>query len=306
MRLEDVAKEAKVSLVTARKALRNDPSVRSYLRERVLNSVKELDYRPNLIARILKQSSSSLVSVTIPCLSNPYFGEMAKHITNELYRHNFEPVISESIDKVFNYYRSYNSCGCIVVKGFSQDEIVELKQNLKIVTVQGDAHIDGVPDISIDFTRAYCRLTELAVGLGRRRIAFFHEPYHQYTDSKFEAVEAYLQSNNLQPVKYYRSGFSSSDEIITFLTHNPGSIDTIFCQNDMFAAECIAILNTLGLKSPNDILVVGCDGTLPLRNVWTVKVGLKELAEKTVELFLKLHNGEQCSERIKMEASICV
>ena len=55
MTLYDVAERADVSPVTARKVLRGDATVRSYIRERVLKATRELDYQPNLVARALKE-----------------------------------------------------------------------------------------------------------------------------------------------------------------------------------------------------------------------------------------------------------
>ena len=56
MTLRCVAEKAGVAVDTARKVLRGDPSVRPYIRQRVQRVIRQTGYRPNLVARALRQS----------------------------------------------------------------------------------------------------------------------------------------------------------------------------------------------------------------------------------------------------------
>lgn len=308
MTLEDIAKIAKVAPGTARKALRNDPTVRSYLRERVVAAAKKENYRPNMMARSLRQSGSMLVSVVVQELNNPYFGGLAENIINSLHRHGFEAVLTTSVDKVIEHLHSYQSCGCICATGMTESELKVLLQSEKLVTIQShDCSFFGGPDISIDFSGCYRKLTELALDLKRTKVAFCSNRVMQVSlVDKFETVESVLKSRKLKPLKSYLEGFNSPDELAEFLKANTDSIDTLFCQNDIVAARCMGLISKLGIKVPEDILIVGCDGTLPLAGVWTVKVDLQELAEKAVELFIKLNNSEITDAKLLLPAQIMV
>ncbi|MBV9743462.1 MAG: LacI family DNA-binding transcriptional regulator, partial [Acidobacteriia bacterium] len=52
-RLKDIAQDLNLSIVTISKVLRDHPDIGAETRERVLQRVKELNYRPNLAARAL-------------------------------------------------------------------------------------------------------------------------------------------------------------------------------------------------------------------------------------------------------------
>ena len=65
MTLGKVAERAGVAVDTARKVLRQDPSVRPYIKERVIQAVKELDYHPNLVARALRGNYLHIVAIVV-------------------------------------------------------------------------------------------------------------------------------------------------------------------------------------------------------------------------------------------------
>ena len=64
--LRDVAAEAGVAINTTRKVLSDDPTVRPYIRQRVLAAARKLRYRPNLLARALRTRELNLVPITVP------------------------------------------------------------------------------------------------------------------------------------------------------------------------------------------------------------------------------------------------
>ena len=308
MTLEDIAKIANVAPGTARKALRNDPSVRDYLRERVLAAAKEMNYRPNMIARGLRHSVSMLVSLVIPELENPYFGELAKYIIEFLHEDGFEAAIAMSVEEVMNHHYGYSSCGCISLSALSPRESDILLKTHKFVTVQCKHHpIKNVPDVSVDFESAYRKLTNLALDMNRSKIAFcYFQKYINSLAPKFGVVESVLKEKNLQPVKPYLEGFSSLPVLINYLRDHPKDIDVLFCQNDIVASQCFAAIVSMGFKVPKDIIIIGCDSTLPMENVWSINVDLRELARHAVDYFVKLHKGEALPENATIVPAIVV
>ena len=65
MTLRSVAEKAGVAVDTARKVLRGDPTVRPYIRQRVQRVIRQTGYRPNLVARALRQSHLDLVPLSV-------------------------------------------------------------------------------------------------------------------------------------------------------------------------------------------------------------------------------------------------
>ena len=71
--IKDVAKETGLSVGTVSRVLNNRGYISEATRQNVDRAMKKLNYQPNEIARALCKSTSSIVSVIIPTLTNPYF-----------------------------------------------------------------------------------------------------------------------------------------------------------------------------------------------------------------------------------------
>ncbi|TDD35076.1 LacI family transcriptional regulator [Actinomadura sp. KC06] len=85
--LQDVAREAGVSLATASRVLNGTSQVRADLRERVLAAAADLSYTPNAHAQALASSSSKSVGVVCHDVSDPYFAAIAHGVMRTAAEH---------------------------------------------------------------------------------------------------------------------------------------------------------------------------------------------------------------------------
>ena len=81
VRLKDIAEDLGVSLVTVSKVLRDKTGVGAATRKRVLKRVKELNYRPNMLARSLASGKSYTAGLIVPDLVHTFFAELAKGVS---------------------------------------------------------------------------------------------------------------------------------------------------------------------------------------------------------------------------------
>src|SRR3546814_20050725 len=75
-RIEDVAAAAGVSMKTVSRVLNNEPNVREETRDRVLDAVARLQYRPNASARSLAGPCSSVIALVYDKPSRHYLMEI--------------------------------------------------------------------------------------------------------------------------------------------------------------------------------------------------------------------------------------
>lgn len=78
--IKDIARLAQVSHTTVSRVINNRPGVKGTTKERVLRLVKELDYRPNLVARGLVARKSKNIGMVITTIRNPFYLELAQGI----------------------------------------------------------------------------------------------------------------------------------------------------------------------------------------------------------------------------------
>lgn len=297
--LKDVAQEAQVSIMTASKVFRDSPSVRPALRERVLAAARNLDYRPNQVARGLRNQESSLVSVAAGELWNPFFGALANHLADALVRQGREAVLTTRVEDVVNLQHTYSSCGCIAAYGQTREQLAIILRHQKVITILGaDVGYEGVPDVSVDFPSAYRRLGERLVAAGRRRIAFCSDRFHfPKPHGKFPACEEVLLEAGIEPVVPVSQRQLTLAQVHSRSHSAPGWLDTLICENDVLATQAVLTLQAAGIRVPDDVLVVGCDGLWEVPRIWTVRVDIEALAQGAVDIFARHVRGERCPDR---------
>jgi len=96
VRMKDIARDLGVSVVTVSKALRNHDDISAETRARVLQRIRDLNYRPNLAARALVTGRLNIVGLVVPGLLHSFFAEIAKGLTNVLRKQGYGLVIATS------------------------------------------------------------------------------------------------------------------------------------------------------------------------------------------------------------------
>ncbi|MGL4608621.1 MAG: LacI family DNA-binding transcriptional regulator [Trueperaceae bacterium] len=86
VRIQEVARRAKVSSATVSRVLSNKPHVRDELKERVLRVVHDLGYEPNRIARSLRVQRSSVLGLIISDVRNTFFQQLARAVEDVAYK----------------------------------------------------------------------------------------------------------------------------------------------------------------------------------------------------------------------------
>ncbi len=274
VRLKDIAEKLGVSIVTVSKALRDRPDVSAETRARILELVKQLNYRPNLAARSLVTGRSSLIGLVVPDLIHPYFAEIAKALAAALRKKNYFLLVSSSesdptLEQNEIEHMLAHRLDCFVVAS-SQKSPVHLE---KI----GEA---GVPLILLDrrFLHFPCNFvgvndlkigelaTEHLIQLGRRRIAHIRGPALPVGDDRAQGYRNALKKHGLSvPDSYVIDSGDAADSdgetrgkkamnAVLALKPRP---DALFCFNDTVAMGAMERAFEEGVRIPHDIAVIG-------------------------------------------------
>ena len=75
--LKDVAALAHVDVSTVSRALNNNSNVHPETKARILAAVKELSYKPNVLARGLRQGKLNIIAVVVPKITYSIFSQVA-------------------------------------------------------------------------------------------------------------------------------------------------------------------------------------------------------------------------------------
>ena len=187
-RLKDIAKDLNLSVVTISKVLRDHPDISQETRQRVLKRMKELNYRPNLAARALVTGRSYIAGLVVPDLVHPFFGQVAKGLSQGLRKKGYSVVLSSSEDdpelerQEIELLLARRVDVLIVASTQSTVESFQRLTELKVPYVLIDRKFDGLAAnfVGVDDGAVGALATTHLIDVGCRRIAHIGGPEGEY------------------------------------------------------------------------------------------------------------------------------
>jgi LacI family transcriptional regulator len=306
--MKDIAHDLGISVGAVSKALRNDPDIGDATKARVLKRIKELNYRPNLMARALVTGRSSIVALVVPDLISAFFAEIAIHLSTELRRHGYSMLVSwtaEDSEIQYSEIEHLLSLGIdamiVATSGDDTSSFRRLKER-KIPYLLLDR---DVPKLRAPFLGGNDKLfgsmaTEHLISVGCKRIGHISGPPMSPGFGRVEGYRSALRSAGMVVKEDYivapsepgprtfHHGYESAQRL---LARKP-RVDGIFCFNDPLAIGAMEAVLAAGLRIPEDVAIIGC-GNLPLgatlRNpLSTIDQNTKQLGIKAASLVLSL------------------
>lgn len=268
--IHDVARAAGVSIGTVSKALNGTGTLARETRARVLETVRALNFRPNLLAKSLHTGLSG----TVGLISNDSFGrftmpimEGLEHVLSqsgigvfmanatddpERERAHLEQLLAKQVDGLIVTARRADRRPSVDLRGLG----------LPVIHVfsQGDDNEDVLTLLPDDEEGARLAVAHL-IARGRRRIAHVTGP------ENFGAVRLRaagwgqaLAKAGLAAGPLMHGAWSEAwgREAMSLLLAGDRP-DAVFCGNDQIARGCADALREAGLVCPGDVAIVGFD-----------------------------------------------
>ena len=95
-RLLDVANAAGVSLRTASRVLNDDPRVAAQTRQRVQETMLQLRFQPDEMARSLRAGTDTAIGFVVESISDPFFAEVIDAVELEMSRHGRSVLVTST------------------------------------------------------------------------------------------------------------------------------------------------------------------------------------------------------------------
>jgi LacI family transcriptional regulator len=272
--MKDIAKDLGVSVVTVSKVLRNHSDIGEATRERVLQRIKELDYRPNLTARSLVTGRSYLVGLVVPDLLHPFFAEVARALSNSLKEDGYYLIISSSeedpeleeheVDQLL----ARRLDALVIASSRSTVELFFRIEKQKTPYVLIDRNFSGLRAnfVGVDDEAVGMLATRHLVDVGCKRIAHIRGPENNPGIRRLEGYKRILAQQDIKLPHGYivsphtvdaKSRESGAEAMSKLLKLNPKP-DAVFCYNDPLALGAIDCVLEKNLRIPEDIAIIGC------------------------------------------------
>lgn len=308
--LKQLAAHLGLSTTTLSLVLNESPTANSIPQEtkdRIFSAAKQLNYRPNYLARSLRVQRTHTLGVIVPELSDGYSAMVLNGVEAILSKEGYFYLTASHLHRDDLLEKHPQMLLERQVEGLiAVDSPIRFKPNLPVVTVSGHEEIEGVTNIILNHNTA----AELGVGhlydLGHRRIAVIKgQDFSSDTDIRWKTI---VGSAGRRGIRISSSlcaqleGDSPSPEVgylaMKKILASGEKFTALFSFNDISAIGAIRALEEAGLRVPSDVSVLGFDDIYAAEfhnpALTTIRQPLFEMGSLAAETLLdKLKNENQ-------------
>ena len=276
--LRDVAERANVSITTVSRILNGRVTgvpVREETRERILAAASELGYRPNLLARALRGSRSSLLGIIARDVSDPFHVQVLRGINAAARERDYRLFLGHvdyrpDVAAVYGSMFEQSHADGIIVMGDIQggdaaiDDLAE--RHLYVVGVSDRIERRRVPGVYVDNPTGTRLAMDHLWNLGHRTIVCVTDQRTADGPLRAEVYQAYMRERGVgerarvyfttqpDPEPSYRLGrelFGHFDR--------PTRPTAIFAASDTMAIGLMQAAFQAGVAMPEQLSIVGFD-----------------------------------------------
>jgi LacI family transcriptional regulator len=294
--LHDVASLAGVSYQTVSRVINQHPNVAPQTRQKVLQAIGELDYRPNQAAKMLATGRSDMLQLVMYDMS---YGDPLPPMLNAARGLGYTLLISEmnplapkeEIHKALQDLTTRTIDGLIIFTPYqfvSYEEMRDLCRDIPFVFVDNEPGV-RVPSVIFDQRHGVGLAVDHLIDLGHRHIAEIHgPPLHSDARTRHEAFLTALAAHGLEPGPIERGEFiiSSGYDATQRLLASSKPFSAICVGNDRMALGALRALREQGVHVPEDVSVVGYDDMAEaayfMPPLTTIRQDLNTLAQQSI------------------------
>lgn len=306
---------ATVSLVINRSPVAD--SIPQETKDLILAAARQLNYRPNFMARSLRKQRNFTIGVMVPEVSEGYAAMVMSGIEDHLLQEGYFYFVAshrhkpDLIDEYPTLLLERSVEGLIAV-----DTPLEHDLPIPVVTVSGHREIKGIANIALDHPKAADLALQHLVDLGHQRIAFIKgQVFSSDTETRWKAIcdAARKKGVNLNPRLIGQlEGDLPSPEVGSVVMRKLLAANepftALFAFNDISAIGAISVLRQAGLRVPEDVSVVGFDDiqSAAFQNpgLTTVRQPLRKMGKIAAETLLRRiggHDSAACTITVQPE-----
>jgi DNA-binding LacI/PurR family transcriptional regulator len=308
--IRDVARLAGVSYQTVSRVLNNSESIRPSTKQRVLEVIAEIGFRPNQAARALVTSKSRTLGVLSaqtahygPATSLQAIETAAREAGYMISTANLVSSDYESIVENIEYLTNQLVEGLVVispqVKVF--DAIKDLDITIPLVTLDSTGR-DAPRSLSVDQISGARQATRYLIDLGHKEIVHLAGP-QDWIEAEAR-MQGFLEEINEAELRTHppilgdwtaEFGYHVGRELLLYR-----DFTAVFAANDQMALGLLHAFREAGLDVPGDVSVVGFDDIPEARHYWppltTVHQDFSEIGRRAVAILLGELHGETHAE----------
>ena len=305
--LRDVADRAGVTVTTVSRMLNGRVNVSEKTRNRIEEAMRELDYRPNEMARALAKKQSNLIGLLVPSARQYFFAELIQEVENAVAANQCQLLlcVSDQEPEKENAYVQMllgDRVRGIIVASYSQgfDRIAHAGAPVVHIERKSD---DGTPSAMMDHLEGGRLAGEHLARKGCRNLVYLSGNASKnsvsnlrYSGFCLAAEQAGIARPALVEAPWEEFVSLNYTETCRRLFSEHPDMDGILTSNDLMAATVVRFCLQEGIPIPEQLKVIGYDDTsfaalcpVPLT---TIHQPIGEVARYAVDCVIRASAGE--------------
>ena len=303
--IKDIARESGYSVSTVSRVLNNRNDVSPDARKKIEEVVAKFNFVPNNNAKHLKQNNSKAIGVLVKGISNMLFASVVEEIQRMIEKTEYTLVVSyldedaDEVEQAILLCRERKPLGLLFLGGnpeYFHREFSGVDVPCVLVTNRAnEMHFENLSSVATDdIAAARCVVDQLFVA-GHRRIGILGGDFDKsYTShQRFLGCEqSFSEHGAVLDVEHCyekaRFSFGSACRAMKRLIGKFPDVTAVFAMSDVMAIGAIRALRDLGYRVPEDVSVIGFDGTSLAEyynpKLATIKQQHQTLANRSIEI----------------------
>jgi LacI family transcriptional regulator len=301
--LKDVARMANVDTSTVSRALNNASHVHPSTKARILGAAKKLGYRPNVVAKWLKEGRTYIIGIVVPRIQLTLFAEIIQGVEKEARRRGYSVIICSSSDDPIlersELKRLHNGLvDGVIIAGTGQNG--DILQDMKVwgiaITQVVRLQEYGLSSVVADYEACSRQAVQYLVSKGCSKIGLINGPLELWPYR--ERLEGYKQithqfglseisTSSTQDCNSFEYGYRCT---MNLLKQEP-DLDALMVAVDIQGMGAMRALQELGISYPGHVRLVSLTGhfigSLLETQMTAMEIPATEMGEKAASMVIE-------------------
>jgi len=306
--LQNIADRVGVTKMTVSRYMRDPESVSKKTRSKIAGVAEELGYIQNRAPVMLSKSSTKVIGVLLPSLSNHVFSSFTQGIEAVTNANGYEIIIAhysydeEIEERKIAFLLSYQVDGLILTS------LTHTKRSLKMISTAGIPVVEAmdIPEnpidmaVGLDHVAAAYTAVSAMIDKGLKYIYYFGARLDNRTKLRMQGYDKAMDEAGLE--KYHilthkHSSFTLGNELLSRALSECPQLEGIFCTNDDIAIGTILACKERDIRVPEDLSIIGYNaldiGQAITPRLTSISTPRYQIGEKSAELLLEAIAGER-------------
>ncbi|NLC43727.1 MAG: LacI family transcriptional regulator [Clostridiales bacterium] len=277
MSIYEVAQKAGVSIATVSRVINNSGSVRPETREKVEAALKELNYRPNAIARSLVVNTTNTIGILASDVRDSYYANAIYILEQEFRKLGYHVILCntgggpEKRRRYLGLLLEKKVDGMVLVGSIFKEKngnqhILDASTSVPIVLLNSSLEGDNIYSVVCDDKTGVSKVVVSLALRGHRGISYVYDVDSFSGLAKLDGFTTAMKSAGLPIKKEWiiqtESGIDGGRRALKRLEDVKSTCTAIIASEDILAAGILKGLTQKGMKVPDEMVVFGYNDSI--------------------------------------------